>query len=380
MSGAAVQYTQQGLAARDLSVGYGGKVVIGDIRFSAGPGQVVTLIGPNGAGKSTILKTLIGLLQPVSGVVLLGGEDLAGLSEKQVARTAAALLTGSPRPELMTCGDVVSSGRYPYTGLLGILSAHDRAVVRESMELVHVSDLRDRDFREISDGQRQRVLLARAICQEPEILVLDEPTSYLDIRHKLDFLYLLRRLVRERRLAVILSLHELELAQRFSDTVLCVRDGVLDRAGPPEEIFGEEGYIASLYGLEHGTYDALNGCVEAQRPEGTPRVFVLGGGGSGIPVYRRLTRLGVPFAAGVLPENDADVPVARALAAELVTDAAFEPVGAAAVDRALEILAQCRGLICTTEHFGTLNAENRRLLDYAKARNLLLPNDAGEEL
>ena len=213
------------------------------------------------------------------------------------------------------------------------------------------------------------MLLARALCQEPRLLILDEPTSYLDIRHKLDFLQLLRELVRERQLAVVMSMHELELAQRYADTLLCIRDGQVDRRGSPEEIFSG-GYIERLYGIERGSFDSFAGTAEAGRIEGAPRVFVIGGGGSGIPVYRRLWRLGVPFAAGVLPENDLDVPTARALASVLLTDRANEPVSAERVDEALAVLSGCERVLCTCV-FGGVNRENRRLLAYAQEHNLL---------
>ena len=352
-----------------LSVGYGDRTVVSDITLSAEPGQILCLIGPNGAGKSTLLKTLLRLLPPTAGAVYLEGKELRTYSERELARRSAAMLTGRPEPELMKSAEVVAAGRYPYTGRLGILSEEDRRVVRESMEKVGVSELADTDFTHLSDGQRQRVLLARALCQEPRLLILDEPTSFLDIRHKLDFLQLLRELVRERQLAVVMSMHELELAQRFADRLLCIRDGRVDRAGSPEEIFSG-GYIERLYGLARGSYDALAGTAEAGRMEGAPQVFVIGGGGSGIPVYRLLQRLGIPFAAGVLPENDLDTPTAKALGVQVITDRANEPVSAARADEALKVLASCEYAVCTTG-FGSVNRENRRLLEYAGKRGML---------
>ena len=352
-----------------LSVGYGDRTVVSDIALSAEPGQILCLIGPNGAGKSTLLKTLLRLLPPTAGAVYLEGKELRAYSERELARRSAAMLTGRPEPELMKSAEVVAAGRYPYTGRLGILSEEDRRVVRESMEKVGVSELADTDFTHLSDGQRQRVLLARALCQEPRLLILDEPTSFLDIRHKLDFLQLLRELVRERQLAVVMSMHELELAQRFADRLLCIRDGRVDRAGSPEEIFSG-GYIERLSGLARGSYDALAGTAEAGRMEGAPQVFVIGGGGSGIPVYRLLQRLGIPFAAGVLPENDLDTPTAKALGVQVITDRANEPVSAARADEALKVLASCEYAVCTTG-FGSVNRENRRLLEYAGKRGML---------
>ena len=358
------------LFARHLNVGYKGEIVIGDILLEAIPGQILTLIGPNGAGKSTILKTLTRQLDPIGGVITLEGKELRTLKERDIAKTVAAVLTGRPTPELMTCWDVVSSGRYPYTGRLGILSAEDKKKTEEAMELVRVTELRERDFNQISDGQRQRVLLARAICQEPRVLIMDEPTSFLDIKHKLDFLSLLRELVLSRDLAVVLSLHELDLAQRFSDRVLCVRDGRVDRLGTPEEVFSQ-GYIEELYGVERGSFDALFGSVETEAVQGDPLVFVIGGGGSGIPLYRMLQRRRIPFAAGVLQEGDLDWPVAKALAARVIREEAYAPVGEAALREAAQVLLGCRAVLCSLEKFGPMNEGNRKLRDLAAEKGLL---------
>jgi len=246
------------LYTRDLSVGYGEKTVASGVNLRAEAGRILCLIGPNGAGKSTLLKTLIRALPPVSGSISLNGKQLNDYRERELAQLCAAVLTGRPEPELMRCGEVVAAGRYPYTGRLGILTKEDRRIVRESMEKVGILALADLDFTRISDGQRQRVLLARALCQQPRLLVLDEPTSFLDIRHKLEFLKLLRQLAREREIAVVMSMHELELAARFADSLLCIKDGRVDRTGTPGEIF-TGGYIDDLYGMEPGSWAELFG-------------------------------------------------------------------------------------------------------------------------
>lgn len=246
-----------------LSVGYGEKAVVSGIDFSAEAGRILCLIGPNGAGKSTLLKTLIRALPPVAGSVFLDGKNLRDYRERELARHSAAVLTMRPEPELMRCEELVAAGRYPYTGRLGILTEEDRRIVRESMEKVGILALADLDFKCISDGQRQRVLLARALCQQPRLLVLDEPTSFLDIRHKLEFLKLLRELAREREIAVVMSMHELELAARFADRILCMKDGRVDRLGTPEEIF-TGGYIDALYGMEPGSWAGLFGEINGK--------------------------------------------------------------------------------------------------------------------
>ena len=246
-----------------MTVGYRGVPLIRDIEIHVRKGEILSLIGPNGAGKSTILKSIIRQLALIGGTVYLDGRAMRSLSEQAVAQSMSVLMTERVQPELMTCGDVVSTGRYPYTGLMGVLSAADRRKVREAMALVHAEELYDRDFSQISDGQRQRVLLARAICQEPEVIVLDEPTSFLDIRYKLELLSMLKQLVREKQLAVVMSLHEIDLAQKVSDHILCVRHNAVDRYGTPEEIFSG-GYIAELYGITSGSYNEAFGFPELQ--------------------------------------------------------------------------------------------------------------------
>ena len=242
------------LKTENLSVGYDGRALIRDVCLRVQRGKIVTLIGPNGSGKSTILKTIVGQLSKVSGTVLLEEKDMAQMRQNETARRMAILMTQRVHPELMTCFDVVSTGRYPYTGALGLLSREDKSIVLEAMALVNSEDLADRPFDAISDGQRQRILLARALCQQPEIIVLDEPTSYLDIRYKLELLTILKTMVREKNLAVLMSLHELELAERVSDTVVCVSGDRIDRMGNPKEIFSSD-YIAKLYHMEPGKYD-----------------------------------------------------------------------------------------------------------------------------
>ena len=245
------------ISTNALDTGYEKKVVVSGVEIEIRRGEIVALIGPNGAGKSTVLKTIAGQLDPLGGTVYIEGRARGEYNQSEIARMQAVMLTDRMPAEKMTCEDAVSLGRYPYTGRLGILSAEDRRIVRESMELVHVEELADRDYNAISDGQRQRVLLARAICQEPEIMILDEPTSYLDIRHKLEFLDLLRLLVEERQIGVIMSMHELELAHMTADKVICISsEGKIEMTGRPEEVFHDD-TISRLYGMEEGRLTEL---------------------------------------------------------------------------------------------------------------------------
>ena len=349
----------------NMTVGYGKTPLIRQIGIHVRAGEIVTLIGPNGAGKSTILRSVIRQLGLLEGTVYLDGMPMKGMGEREIAKRMSILMTERIHPELMNCEDVVGTGRYPYTGRMGILTAEDRGKVREAMELVHAWDLASRDFSQISDGQKQRILLARAICQDPSVIVLDEPTSFLDIRHKLELLTILKDLVRRKKVAVLMSLHELDLAQKLSDYIVCVKGEYIERCGTPEEIFTSS-YITGLYGITKGSYYAEFGCLEMEPVKGKPQVFVIGGNGSGIPVYRRLQRMGIPFAAGILHENDVDYPIARALASQVISEAPFEPIREETYDRAAEVLASCGQVICCLKEFGTLNDMNRKLAELGR--------------
>jgi iron complex transport system ATP-binding protein len=171
-------------------------------------------------------------------------------------------------------------------------------------------------------------------------------------------------MVAQKNVAVILSLHEIDLAQKISDKVMCIHDHCVERYGTPEEIFTSE-YITSLYGITSGSYYADYGCLEMEPVRGTPKVFVIGGGGSGIALYRRLQRQGIPFAAGILHENDMDLPAARALACTVITETAYEPIGEAAYARALAVMEQCETVCCTQTHFGVVNQKNVDLKNVA---------------
>ncbi len=362
------------ISTEHMDVGYDGVPLIRNIEIGVRRGEILTLIGPNGSGKSTILKSMIRQLKLLAGVVVLDGRTMAAMKEGEIARKMAIVMTERLRAELMTGEDVVATGRYPYTGRLGILTAADKQKVKEAVALVHGEGFAQRPFGQLSDGQRQRLLLARAVCQEPEVIVLDEPTSFLDVKHKLELLEILKKLVRERNVAVLMSLHELDLAQKISDRVVCVAGNAVDRCGAPEEIFTSD-YIEALYGMAAGSYNALFGSLEMGRVGGQPRAFVVGGGGSGIPVYRALQRRGVPFAAGILAENDVDYFVAKALAAETVAVPAFAAVDETAVARARALISRCERVVCCLETFGPLNGGNRLLRDEAAARGRLLPPD-----
>ena len=352
------------LDLKDLSVGYQGKALIHDINIGINKGEIVTLIGPNGAGKSTILKSITRQLALVGGYVYFDNSSIHNMSYKTLSTRMAVVLTQRMQPELMTCHDVVATGRYPYTGRLGILSREDEDKVEAAMAAVHASELGGRDFNAISDGQRQRVLLARAICQEPDIIILDEPTSFLDVRHKLELLSILRSMAKEKNITVVMSLHEIDLAQKISDKIICVKGDTISHYGRPEEIF-EENIIRNLYDIDNGFFDPCFGSIELPRPEGKPKVFVLSSCGTGIPIYRQLQKENIPFATGILYTNDIDYQLARLLASEVITEEPFMPISDYALQRALDIMGRCERVINAGVTLGEYNKKMKRLIEAA---------------
>ena len=351
--------------SEQMTVGYDGKPLIRDIEIRLNRGEILTLIGPNGAGKSTILKSLTRQLKLVGGTVYLDQKLMSQMSGKEVAQKLAVVTTERIRPELMTCEDIVATGRYPYTGTLGILSEGDWEKVHKAMEMVHALDFKDRDFTEISDGQRQRILLARAICQEPEVIVLDEPTSFLDVKHKLELLAILEKMAREKKMTVIMSLHEIDLAQKVSDKIVCVQGENISHFGKPEEVFQEE-IIRDLYGITNGSFDPRFGSIELPGIKGEPEVLVISSGGSGIPVYRKLRKERIPFAAGILYENDIDCELARQLAVEVITEKAFEEISDETFASAEKMIERCGRVIDAGVQIGTYNRRIGERLEQAE--------------
>ena len=251
---------------KELAIGYGSAPLASGITLGAVPGQILALIGPNGAGKSTLLKTLAGQLAPLGGAVLLDGRSLTDYTGPARARKLALMLPHTRRTELTSCFEFAAAGRIPYTGRLGILSDTDRQAVRDALELVGASPLAGRDFNCISDGQRQRVLLARAICQQPGVLLLDEPTSFLDVKGKIELLTILQKLAHEQGLAVIVSLHELDMAQKIADAVVCVFPHSVSGVLTPKEAFASEN-IRALYSLTKEQYEAVFGPEKPAGPK-----------------------------------------------------------------------------------------------------------------
>ncbi|MCS7094514.1 MAG: ABC transporter ATP-binding protein [Thaumarchaeota archaeon] len=351
------------IEARALSVGYGAKVVLGGVELEVRPGELTLLIGPNASGKSTLLKTLAGVLRPVMGAVYVAGAELHRLPPRERARRVSAVFTGRPDLNAMTVEEVVAMGRYPWTNLAHLLSEEDRRAVEGAMRDAGVLHLRHRKASELSDGQFQRVMIARALAQSPRCLVLDEPTTHLDVRSRLEVMGLLLRLTRSKGIAVIASTHELELALRFADRIVAILDGSIVVRDDPEDLLKEEAFVRG-FGLEGElSISPVTLSVEFGRgsSQGSPRVFVIAGAGTGSRVYRALTRRGVRVLTGVLHRNDVDHHVAESMGIEVISEEPFNPIGEASYSAALSAALGSDAVVYASPPIGPLNRKNAEL-------------------
>jgi iron complex transport system ATP-binding protein len=242
------------LVADDLTLAYEHRVVVDGLALEVPPGRITSIVGPNACGKSTLLRGLARLLAPSRGRVLLDGDDLHALATKDVA-TVLGLLPQTPSaPDGITVADLVGRGRYPHQGWLRRWTAADDEAVAEAMDATGVTDLAARPLAELSGGQRQRVWIAMALAQRTDLLLLDEPTTFLDVAHQIDVLELLSDLNRDRGTTIVMVLHDLNLAVRYADHLVAMRDGRIVASGDPDEVVSVE-LVAEVFGIESVVVD-----------------------------------------------------------------------------------------------------------------------------
>ncbi len=253
------------LEARGLRLAYGRRTVVEGIDLAVRPGECVVLAGPNGSGKSTLLRAFARLLRPTGGAVLLDGRSLAEWPPRTLARRLAVLPQEPQSPGDLTVEQLVSLGRHPHQTFLGLPSAADHAAVQEALACTRLTELAERPVQALSGGERQQVWIALTLAQEPEILLLDEPTAFLDMAHGLTVLDLVRRLNHERGLTVMMALHDLSQAARFADRIVLLRHGRIVADGPPGSVLTPD-RIGAVFDVE---------AEIVRTPEGLPVVVPL---------------------------------------------------------------------------------------------------------
>lgn len=237
------------LKTNDLLIGYGNKAILPPINITLKEGDLVALIGPNGAGKSTLFKTLTAHIKQIEGNIELMGKDLSNYSSKEKARLIGLVLTSRPDDMFLTVYDVVASGRSPYTNYFGKIKREDEIIIHESLEIVGINNLKNRYFETLSDGEKQKVMIAKTIAQNTPIIFMDEPTAFIDYPSKIELFSLMKMLTKERNKTIIFSSHDLELLLRYTDDLWLLSKGKELISGKKSELM-DKGFIKEYFNLK----------------------------------------------------------------------------------------------------------------------------------
>ena len=355
------------LEVNGVTVEFGSVRVLDGVTFSVRRGEFVGVLGPNGSGKTTLIRTISRVLTPRAGVVLLGGADVRRLSQTLVARRLAVVPQSAQVGFDYTVEELVLMGRSPHQGRLGLDTERDRETARDAMARTRVLHLADRAAPSLSGGELQRVILARALAQQPEVLLLDEPTSHLDMNFQVEILEMVRSLSRHDGITVVAVLHDLNLASCYCERLILLKDGVVVAIGRPEEVLTAE-LIGDVYGADvlvrpHPVTGrphiiVVPGPIPAASGEVKGRVHVVAGGGSGVAVLRALVRSGFRVTTGVLNAGDSDHSAAVALDVDVVEERPFCPVTEAAASRNKELAAAADIVLLCDAPFGPGNLAN----------------------
>ena len=341
-----------------ITFGYGKQPLLYDVHLQVRAGEMLGLLGPNGSGKTTLLRLISGVLRPQQGKVYLEGRDLQQWGRRGAARRIAVVPQELHIPFAFTVEHMVSLGRTPFVNFLGSQTKHDQRVVLEAMQAASIDTLAHRVFNELSGGERQRVIIAMALAQEPKLLLLDEPTSHLDIKYQVETLELVQRLNHERGVTVIAAMHDLNLAARYFPRLLLFQRGIVADAGPAEvlepqllsRVYDVNVQVGILRGAEHLSVMPPNTLPrEPEEEEGkssiSPKVHVIAGGGSGELMMRALADAHIPFIAGALNIGDSDHTLALRLAAKVITEQPYAPISPPILEQVRTDLARASLLI-----------------------------------
>jgi iron complex transport system ATP-binding protein len=343
------------LDIQGITFGYNRQPLLYDVHFQVGAGEMVGLLGPNGSGKTTLLRLISGVLRPQQGTVVLDGRDARAWGRREMARRVAVVPQEMHVPFAFSVEELVSLGRTPYQRLLGSSTKEDQRIVHNAMQAADIEQLAGRIFNELSGGERQRVIVAMALAQRPALLLLDEPTSHLDIKYQIELLELVQRLNRETGVTVIAAMHDLNLAARYFPRLVLFQRGIVADATPAEvlephllrRVYGINVQVGILRGAEHiSILPPGNDIVTGDEQQDTqPRVHVMAGGGSGELMMRALADAHIPFSAGALNIGDSDHTLALRLAQDVITEQPYAPISSAVLEEVRLRLAQVAVLI-----------------------------------
>ena len=348
------------LEAQHVTFGYGEKPLLYDVSLHVQKGEMIGLLGPNGSGKTTLLRLLSGLFRPQQGRVLLEGRDLQRWGRRGTAQRIAVVPQELHIPFAFTVEQMVSLGRTPFVKpFWGERTVQDGVIVEDALQAAGIAPFADRIFNELSGGERQRVLIAMALAQEPLLLLLDEPTSHLDIKYQIETLELVQRLNKERGVTVIAAMHDLNLASRYFARLLLFQRGIVADAGPAEvlesallsRVYGVDVRVGILRGAKHLSVlppdSEIHDDVYEEKLQ--PIVHLIGGGGSGEVMMRALADEHIPFSIGALNIGDSDYTLALRLAEHVIVEQPYASISSASLEQVRIQLAQVSLLlICPT--------------------------------
>ncbi len=353
--------------AENISVSYGDTKVLQDISLSVEEGSFIGILGPNGCGKTTFLRSLSRILEPDAGTVYLDGTNAASYETKALARTLGCVRQETDVAFPFTVREIVLMGRHPHIGRLAPLSAEDLQIADDAMKTTNTAHLADRLITEVSGGERQRVLIARTLAQQPKILLLDEPTSHLDINHQIEILRMIRGLTP--KITVIGVFHDLNIASYFCDRLILMDGGHILAAGTPSEVLTAErirsvfqvAMLVSIHPLTGKPYLITE--YGNRSITGTTRIHVISGGGSGTELMYTLTLHGYRVSAGVLSANDTDAAAARTLGLDTVIEPPFAPVSESAAETVRGMITAATAVVVAGMPVGDGNLLNLTILE-----------------
>lgn len=355
------------IEAINIKYRYGKEWVLNEFNLKVAQNEIVGIIGPNGSGKTTVIKLLSRVLYPDSGTIKLLGRNIADMKQKEIAKIVAVVPQGTSIAFSFTVREVVLMGRSPYLGLLQIERESDLKIVDHSMALTDSLEIADRNIDELSGGEQQRVIIARAISQEPKIMLLDEPTSFLDINHQVEIYDLIKRLNSEKNLTVIIVSHDLNMASEYCDRLVLMKDGKVYKEGTPREVITESN-IREVYGINVMVTDniitgaphitLLSKLMSRKYHQHKLKIHVISGGGSGAQLLRRLAIEGFRVSVGVLNISDTDYKIARSLEMDIVAEAPFSHISDSAHQNNIEKIESSDIVIITRVPIGFGNLKN----------------------
>lgn len=357
------------IEVKNLNIGYHDKVVLEDININIEKGEMVSILGANGCGKTTLIKTMSRMIPKLKGKIIINGKEISEYTDKEYAETVALVLTDRMEPSLFRVHEVVALGRYPYTDFFGKLSKKDKDIIDKSISLVGADKLANRYISELSDGEKQKVMIARALAQDTDVIILDEPTIHLDINHKVELVTIIRNLCLNENKTVFASLHEIDLALKNTDKVLLAKSGHIVDYGAPETIIGEK-TIDYIYDIKKATYNRTIGNMEWKNKADKQEIFVVAGNGTGIDLFRMMNKLGVNCDIGVLAKNDIDYHIASSIGFDIISKEAYMPISSEMQANMIKCMENKKLLIDTGVEIGEYNKDIYDVIEIAKNKNI----------